>query len=659
MKKTSFIPAAILIVQVIVHSGCKSKDHPDGGPTITTDKTVELANKQVEDNGILYIDKPGDSLSGLLMYVSDAAFATSRRFRISYAPITHHELGPGFNPISPLITISCGGGFSDSVVTMEIPVHLPEGHFAMGFLYDEKTGKLEGMPLLKLEKDRVVIALRNFSHSSTREGSPVAAQVAGGAAVPVTRFAISAIDEKSLQAGFDSGFKPGQDDMPNLNCGTFLNRSGICDGQSQAMLWYYDTRRMKGATPLFKLLDNDGGTPTPHCGLDDTKAIKFASALQTETKGYLLPLYSLLQLYNQQMGSLLGDIVTLRAFAYTIMLTKEPQYVVISPAEEGASHAMVIYKVKENALYVADPNFPGDAERRIVYDTEKGQFKPYSSKVNTESPGKDFTSFFYYGKSALYAYQHAADHWKKVEDGTIGKETFPEFIVQVRETKDGQSQWVTVEDGYRFTDEEERGLYLLTKSSGFGSRTIFCDTAGNILPETGGGINVEKKGEQLIGVCMYDDDLLGRWAGFKWVRIYMAGDEDLRPSQNIKPAHGDLTVNIKVNDMSFELENCNFSIAGNSFVMDGPARSITHQFTIRTDSFHGEGKYNDVAGYWASNQDNEPSGTYFNPKKDGKITITKWGRGKLEGVFSFDAYDDYYKKNVSVSGYFTYKRPEQ
>ena len=43
--------------------------------------------------------------------------------------------------------------------------------------------------------------------------------------------------------------------------------------------------------------------------------------------------------------------------------------------------------------------------------------------------------------------------------------------------------------------------------------------------------------------------------------------------------------------------------------------------------------------------------------KNGKITFTKWGAGRPEGVFSFEAYDEINKKDISASGHFTYKMP--
>lgn len=619
---------------------CKSKDKKNV-PTIVTGKSVELLNTKANELGIVYAEKPGDPLDGFMMFVPDPEFAANRRFKISYEPVTSHSFGDAFDPVSPLITISCGGGFSDSIITMEIPIHLNEGQFAMGFLYNEQEGKLEGMPLLKLEKDRVVVALRNFSHSKEMKGSKVAAQV-GDLTDEVVKLIVSTINEDKLQEGMESGFNPGVDDMPNVNCGTFLNRNGICDGQSQAMLWYYDNKKMNGAPALYQLLDNDGGIPTPNCHFDDRKAMMFASYLQTETKDYYLPFFWLMRAYNVQLGSLLGDKMTLRAFAYAILVTKQPQYVAIAQLE-GNSHAMVIYKVKGNEMYVADPNFPGDKGRRIVYDPGAGRFKPYSSKVNSESPGVDFISFFYYGKTALHSYHYAEKYWKKVEDGTIGKGEYPEVKINVTEKKNGELVTRELPDDYQFKKTEGLEPFLIANAEGYEGRTLFCDTTGHFSFRQEDILN-GKTGKQMIGICLYDNDIFSRWAGFKWAKINIM-EEEQEPNA---PVNGELPIRVDFGGSSIQLEECEFTIEGKSFVLTGHDKEVLYGLTINVKNWHGVGDYENVYSSSLSGIADPVKGTYTS--ETGTVTISKWGNGRLEGVFEFTV------NGVRISGYFEYRQ---
>ncbi len=658
--KNIIVPAVCLL---LLHS-CKSKDQKDTGPTISTGKTVELLNEKVDESGILYVEKAGDSLDGLLMYVPDAAFAGSHRFNISYAPITSHELGDDFNPVSPLITISCGGGFSDSIITMEIPVHLKPGQFAMGFLYDERTGKLEGMPLLKLEKDRVVIALRNFSHSMSVKGSPVAAQAAIPDAEPVAKIVMSAVDEKSLLDKYDSGFRPGVDDCPSVNRGSVLEPGGHCSGQSQLMMWYYENKKKKGSPGLFSLLEADGGLPTPDLWQDDTKAIRFSSLMQNAERnrsiarrvddaGYALA------------GILATDLMTLYAFSYAIRLTGEPQFIEIR--EDGfssAGHAMVVYKVENNILYIADPNFPGNKTRRVIFDENIDKFLSYNSARNADEPALNFKDFFYIGSTALVSPSVAEKFWEDMEAGNLGEDKFPVYTIRAYNNK----EFVPFEDG--FTTEEYGNVISFSVECSIPVELVAYENtealpvlAEKVLPGENGKYIAEysfkvKPGEFRIGICIRDFGNK-KWIGFKWanVNIKNTKKED-RPRTDFKPPHGDLAVVIKVNGMRFELEKCSFSISGNSFVLDGPAGADKYRISIRTDSFHGEDEYNDVSFNWSSNQPGEQYGDYLN-KKNGYLHISKWGEGKMEGVFNCEAYDDYHKKTVKAEGFFAYKSPEQ
>jgi len=51
-------------------------------------------------------------------------------------------------------------------MTVEVPVNIPEGYFAMGFLYNENTGELEGMPLIAMNSHSVTVAARHFATST-------------------------------------------------------------------------------------------------------------------------------------------------------------------------------------------------------------------------------------------------------------------------------------------------------------------------------------------------------------------------------------------------------------------------------------------------------------------------------------------------------------
>ncbi|MBI5858818.1 MAG: hypothetical protein HZB42_14395 [Sphingobacteriales bacterium] len=669
MRKTfqiSFFGAVVLNIFIAI-SSCKSKEQAAAGHSIITGKTVALTDQKIGETGILYVDKPGDSLSGLLMYVSDAAFASSRRFRMSYAPITSHTFGPDFNPISPLITISCGGGFSDSIVTMEIPIHLPEGKFAMGFLYDERTGKLEGMPLLKLEKDRAVVAFRNFEHSVSR-GSAMAAQVAGADAEPVTKIVMSAVDEKKLRLDkYDSGFRPGVDDVPSTNWGSALMPDGHCSGQSQLMMWYYANKKKNGASGLYSFLEADGGPPTPGFWQDDTKAIRLSSLLQNAEEN--------ISFFKQELSGLIvlggmfaTDLMTLYAFSYAIRLTHEPQYISIREdwnVREG--HAILVYKIEDYVLYIADPNNPGNKTRRIIFDDKLDKFLYYRASVNAGAPGKDYKAFTYMGTTSLLSNSVIEKCWKDMEDGTLGQNKFPAYTIKVYNNK----EFVPFEDG--FTTEEDGDVlsfavecavpaeivaYEETATLPVISKNVKKGDQGNYITESTFRVTA---GEHRIGI--YVRDLANiKWIGFKRAKIKIVDKEAEKPlPPDLLPVEGYLNAELYVNRQTIILEGLQFHArntnGSSNFSIWGNAKDLRHNMEITSNTFNGEGEYNDASASFSSSINDDTYGTYVNQKNDAQLIITKWGEGKLEGAFTFDAYDNYYKKTVTVRGQFKYKIP--
>ena len=324
---------------------CKPRNTLFNNPAISTGKTVPVAQQIISTHGGKFeVNKPGDPINGLIIDIPNSSYKDDRKFTISYAEIKDHTLGPDFNPITPMIIISNGGGYSDSMMTISIPVNVKQGDFAMAFLYDEKTGKLEGMPLLCSDGKKVVVATSNFSHSSATPFNDGAHARLNGETEEVDKIIISATNEKNLRGNYNSDFHPGVDDMSSKNEGSSYAPSGFCNGQTEAMMWYYVMKRQpKNEPSLFHLLDNDGGTPTPKFWRDDTKAVKLASVLQND---FTLSGVFRLLIFGAELGfgSILTDRVTMNAFAYAIKLIHEPQYVGIysNSTFPPAGHAMVL-----------------------------------------------------------------------------------------------------------------------------------------------------------------------------------------------------------------------------------------------------------------------------------------------------------------------------
>jgi len=363
-----------------------------GAPVTVLDQSVGVAGGTVRVNGA---DNP---LDGMVIGVPANSYPEAREFKISCAPVEQHTFGAAFNPVTPLIGIDNGGGYAAELVEVKIPVAVPEDHFAMGFIYDKASGTLEGLPTLAQDAASITVGTRHFSW-----------------------LVVSIISDALLKADIESGFRPGIDDWQFVNRGSYIAPGGHCAGQTVTALWYYMTQPDGGGLTLNGRYDNNGQKPaTPGIWPDDSYGYRFASVIQKDINWESLE--------NRLMMKTVGlnDEVTWKSFAYAMQLNRAPQFVGIK-SNAGGGHAMVVYRVANGTLYIADPNYPGNLDRRIAYSG--GAFTPYNSGANEEEiaagNGKAYENIGYVQKTAIINWDTIASRWQEFKAGTIGNNIFP------------------------------------------------------------------------------------------------------------------------------------------------------------------------------------------------------------------------------------------
>ncbi|OGO16183.1 MAG: hypothetical protein A2Z02_02255 [Chloroflexi bacterium RBG_16_48_7] len=419
-------------------SSSKTRPHP---PVRTGDITigpkVDLASQSVgPSGGIIAVAKPGDPMDGFVISVSPSSFSDSRNFKISSAPITKHSFGADINPVTPMISVENAGAPSDKLMYVRVPVKVPEQYFAMGFIYDEKSKQLEGMPLVSADSGSITVATKHFSN-----------------------FFVSMIEKALLAKDTDSGFRPGIDDWEFVNNGSYIASGGHCEGQSLTAMWYYCTQPDGKDLCLFGRYDNNGKKPeTPDLWEDDSFGYRFCSVIQADNKTELAQDFWLnlagknwVWINNKwEMKDVpgIGDGATFNLFSYSIRATGEPQEVAMW-SSSGGGHAMVVYKAVGNALYVSDPNYPGIADRKIIYYSGEGKFKPYNSGANRKEidagRGTSFEKILYSGKSTVLPWDKIAQRWTEFKNGTIGNDKFPQYEIDYL---DENNKWVPLVDGF-------------------------------------------------------------------------------------------------------------------------------------------------------------------------------------------------------------------
>ena len=451
---------------------------------------VNIASQSIgASGGTVAVSKPGDPLDGFVISVPPQSYADGRTFEVASAPITNQSFGSDINPISPMISVDNGGGYADEIMYVRVPVKVPEGNFAMGFIYDEKTGQLEGMPLVGMDAESVTVATMHFSD-----------------------FFISMIEKALLKSDIDSGFRPGIDDWQFTNYGSYIAPGGHCEGQALTAMWYYCTQPDGKDLCLYGRYDNNGDHPaTPDLWQDDSLGYRFCSVVQKEPK------VRLSENFWENLGGKnwewinnkwvlkdvegIGDEGVYNLFVYSIRATGEPQEVGIW-SNAGGGHAMVVYKVIGNALYIADPNYPGSADRKIIYYSGEGKFKPYNSGANRKEidagRGKAYESILYYGKSTIISWDTIAQRWSEFKNKTIGNDKFGGYDIVVVDDE-GQDQPLV--DEFEATDKL---LKIAVRGNNFPAGWIVFRDGKRLAPDDKGRFELNP-GENLLGVYIVGD----------------------------------------------------------------------------------------------------------------------------------------------------------
>jgi hypothetical protein len=402
---------------------------------------IEIANTSIGiSGGTIKVTKPNTPVDGLNISIPENSFSTVQNFKVSYAEIKSHQLGQYFNPVSPMFSIACDGGYSNGLISITIPIKIPEGHFPMGFYFDETTGKLEGIPVENYTSNTITLLTRHFLPGSSLHSTENTQKSGKVGPVNAANIIVCSLSESVLKGHpiISSGFKPGVDDWEFVNYGSYIEPDGHCAGQNFAAMWYYFEKKPTEGNLFNKFSDN------ANLWQDNSKGYRFCSVVQSDISwnGLVKTFFRNFIEKNQNL-----DKFKLNLIAGAMLITGEPQaigiYMQTGTQKDGTptygGHALICYQVSiiDGKLFISDPNTPGTGQT-INYKNDK--FDPYNAKSNGNASADSYPYITYNAKTALIEWDKIGKRYIEVLNNTIGTNSpnnFPSYKIWVKDASTG------------------------------------------------------------------------------------------------------------------------------------------------------------------------------------------------------------------------------
>ncbi|MBS1538423.1 MAG: hypothetical protein JST20_11830 [Bacteroidetes bacterium] len=637
-SKTTNILASSFVIFAILFSGC-GENSVSPLSKLETGNSSQLLNQVVSSRGgTILINNVNSEVNGLQISIPDSAYTDSRNYQISTSKITKHGYGNDIKILTPLITISNGGGYSEKPMTVRIPVKIPTGQFALAFQYDEATQKIEALPLIYEDSSEMRFITRHFSYSKIADTRGVKSIGTIQVETQKSSIFISSIDAATLDGTFDTGFELGIDNFQFVNWGSYIADSGHCGGQSIAMMWYYATKTKNGSPNLYGIFDNNGIDRTPEIWQDDVNAFRFCSVLQLKMH------WTNLEIYDKIDKNFDRDLVTYRSIAFAIRETGNPQCLYVS--DGTIAHAIIAYKTSNGHISVCDPNFPTTDKRDIVFVRKIGDFEPYYSGENASNIGTAYFNIYQAANSALIDYTLVETLYNQLLNGTIGNDFYPEVRLKVR---DANNDYIELKNGIKIPTQ----VTLDASATSFQPYFRVWDYANRLLISNNERDFTLTKGNHKIGIyysrISYPSPNSG-FIGFKWFDI-----EAVEDNTPIEPEYGPIKINLKIDGVSKAMPTAytEYSLYRVIRANDGlGSGALGNELYVSPGSVQwGVGSF--ILPASSNNVWKEGLSTYF-ASKPGVMTISSWSKAKYDGTFSFEATNSNLGKTVKVEGDFHY-----
>jgi len=516
------VPGVCLLA--VLCGGCAPA--PSGGrplPLVTGEELSAGGGTIGSEGGALAVSDPASPLHGLSLNVPAGAYPGPRDFIISYRPILESPFAAGGEAASPLIRIDNGGEYAEEFMTLKIPVSVGEDEVAVAFLYDSESGKMEALTPIDQDATSITIVTRHFSSMVAKRYNRL---------------------ELSSQP-LNSDFTPGVDDWPFPNAGSYLVPAGAAGGMCLSELYYYVERRRGRNQPALREAHDSStllpGLKTPGFSLDDDEGIWLSSIAAdrgiegvTQTR-FLDMLKSGETPFSPEARQFYATLAALRE-------TGEPQILLLELPEGKGTHVVLCYRwtgpnpsessLKPRALYVADPNSPGQGKTMV--------FSASDSFDQVESTMK-FSAMYFCGKTSTNHWSALGKLFSDIENTDLSGPDggFPVLNYRVLELdQDGKETGVSHQLDLDRPSEVEVGRQrvqvMVDVPAGFQKRITAYRYGSTPNKLANSSVIALQEGDNLIGFHVegfinplplgFGGVFIGSWywAGFQWINIKYA-----------------------------------------------------------------------------------------------------------------------------------------
>lgn len=536
----------LFVLVLIVLYGCKPKGEevpPEENTTKVGDVVIAemkpLVSKTIgEHGGELELNDVQSSLNGFKITVPSGAYAGGAAFSVSAANVVKHGFGDEYKVLSPLISISAPSGYIDEFVTIEIPIKLPENHFAAAILVDG-NGLVDVLPVIAISENKLEVAVNSFSRIAPSKGGRI------GDYIAKFEFLVASLNKSELldyDGPVEGAFKPGVDDWAFANRGSVLEPSGYCSGSAMSTVWYFTQRKKITNIPLHEL----GASSNAPVGFKPEKfeeanslGIKYVSLVQKlAASRFDKTVSDYMRFFYFNGSKAYRDNLCFFYASYCLRTLKRPLLIALKQSSDlsGGHMITIIGKKKEN-LMLADPNYPGKTQL-LTFDHATG-LKSFKSAPTAEN-STYYDTFFALPIDIFNKDISIQAIWDEGFDSRLVENSafFPAFTYSVKSVKNNIIR-TSLTPGITNKIESPFLFEVIPPAKLGKTHTILFAATGDTL-KTSTDYYVLPPGKHKIGVLVKVEDTqkIPRWADFRWFDVEVVGEEQDYNECQITTAEG-------------------------------------------------------------------------------------------------------------------------